>query len=212
MRLAISALLTGLVLTVSPVAASTIAVSSVDSLTTVVSTKKKTNVASPLSFSATDPLAVGSTSPFILGQLTQTSKSFRNKTTTLNLAINGVAGSAPFVLNLIYQFTKGAPSGCGLPGNQCAKAVVITTVLASPISVKSGGFLYTIAADGFVEMLGGKINPFILPAKKNLTKTFLLQGSVSVAQLPPSPVPLPAGGLLLAGALGGIGLIRRRRA
>ena len=212
MRLAVSAFLVGLALTLSPVKASTVSVSSIDTSMTVTSTKKKASakaLQSPLSFTATNPLTVGQTSPFVLGTLNVAK--FKKKSVDLNLAINGTAGGTPFVLNLIYRFTVGAVSGCNA-GKACKNAVSISTILANPVTVQSGNSFYTVAADGFVEVLGEATRSFILQPKNGAgTRTpLLLQGSFTVSQQPPSAVPVPAAGLMLLGALGAIGMIRRR--
>ena len=96
--------------------------------------------------------------------------------------------------------------------------VTIASLVGSPLTITQGNSIFTLMIDGFVQALGGPIvTSFLTP--ELMTKSLYLQASLSVTDLPPppppppppSPVPLPAGGLLLVGALGAIGALRRRK-
>ncbi|MFN0113514.1 MAG: hypothetical protein ACKVPY_02435 [Paracoccaceae bacterium] len=188
MRLSVLSFVVGLALAFGPARAAT-----VDALAAP--------AAQGLSFTQTAPLNVSSAGRLILGTLGVASGGIIGDVNTLNLSIAGVAGKTPFVLDLIYQFTKTA----GKP-----KFIAITSLLAQPLSVKSGKYVYTISVDGFVEALGASVMARFNPPKPGNSRSLLLQGNVTVAEA--APVPLPAAGLVLLGALGAIAMIRRRPA
>lgn len=212
MRGVVAALVVGFGLSLSSAGASTLDITAMDSsiaaknLTTGKAAKR-----SPVSFTAVSPLTVGATSPFALGTLFRT-KTGGNKAATLDLSLSGIAGSASFGLDLIYQIAKGETGGCNLSAPQCAGAMSITTIQGGSVSVRSGKFIYDIVVDGFVQALGGPVVSWLPAFRNGGSKGLILQGSVTVSQVPPSPVPVPAGGLLLAAALGAVGLMRRKRA
>jgi hypothetical protein len=143
----------------------------------------------------------------ILGSLTYT----RPKTgplsqTSASITVNGMAGGQAFSFTQMFNFAKSTT--CGL--RSCSRFIDIIPVLASPFTVQSGNSLFTLILDGFLEHPGSPIlTQFFL--RPGATRTLLLQATI-LEEAIPAPVPLPAGGLLLIGALGTLAVARKRRA
>jgi hypothetical protein len=220
MRLADWAMLVCLVCgSITPAHASTVDVLSIDSGTKVISTKKKHGAAalrSPISFSETVPYGADAGTPFALGALKLTKKTFGKKVTILNLSVKGEAQGNSFSMDLAYQFRRGAGPGCTKSARACSRMIRITPLASGPVSVVSGDQLVTIQADGFVSELGGSAATLFLPTKKRGKRSptsMLLQGSVVVSPIltDPAPVPVPATGLLLLGGMGAVGAMCRKR-
>lgn len=161
--------------------------------------------------------------PFVLGVFTHD-----NRPIPLGSGIDGAdldlsfdmtfanGGSASFSGAVTFAFlhdetpnsanpcADGGANGVGVNINGCADAVQITNATFTD-SVVIGKLRYTFKLLGFLD---DDLNEFeTLWTQEDGETPALLWGAVHVA-----PIPLPAAGFLLLGALGGLGLMARRKA
>lgn len=146
---------------------------------------------------------------FLLG--TMIFKKAKKNPNIFDMVVNAEIGGV--VHQLVQEFTVTRGGACKARKalmSGCAKWITVSTT-AVPLVFTSGNMMYTLVLDGFVEELGDTVLTSFRAAKN---RSLFLQGSLAVTQLPPddpAPVPLPAGGLLLLGALGSAAAVRSRR-
>lgn len=183
---------------------------------------RNTKLKSKYAYKNTGPVTQTSSGSFLIGQFTHTNGTIWASSTqlrgaNLNLSLSGAADGQAFSLNSVFNFlhdeTPNAATVCGAGGtNPCGDQVNISLLSGAPLVITQGSTIFTILIDGFVRSLGGTVvSSFMTP---ELAQTPLyLQASLSISSVPqpPSSVPLPAGGLLLIGAIGVLGALRRRK-
>lgn len=149
-------------------------------------------------------LAQDTSGSFLLGQISfKKSRNTQTLDVTVDLSVNGVVHS------LAQTFSFARTATCAIVGG-CNGFFDISTI-ASALTFTSGNTAYSFAIDGFVEHLGSTVMHRFL-VRGGAPRTLYLQASLTMSTVPPSPVPLPAGGLLLVGALGSMAVVRRRKA
>jgi hypothetical protein len=128
----------------------------------------------------------------------------RLSTVDLNVVIDTAIGS----FNPIYQLTHlETPNTepCALPSDTpCADTVTISITEVAIGQVTLGGYVYSLFIDGFLNS-EGEVVTALVTQEQGVNNAHLV-GRITVA-----PIPLPAAGLLLVGALGGLGLMSRRK-
>lgn len=108
----------------------------------------------------------------------------------------------------------GGRYGVGVNRNGCADRVIATRNEGSSDSFTYGGLLYRLDITGFLRN-GQLVSSFW--TTEGLANTAVLQAVLRTSPVDtpppdvPAPVPLPAAGWLLLGALGGLAAFRRRR-
>ena len=149
------------------------------------------------------PSAVTSTGAVLLGTLTYArvrgSGTFQD---SFEVTVNGTADGQAFSLTQLFNFAKA--TACGKPS--CTNFFAIIPSSATPLVITQGRTVFTIFVDGFVEAIGGPVMTQFRSLAGG-SRGLLLQGSVTIA-----PIPVPASGLLLFGALRGVAALRKRRA
>lgn len=183
---------------------------------------KKTTLQSSYEFNSTGPVTQSSPASFLIGQFVHTNGyiwavSTQVDQADLDVSVSGTADGQAFSLSSVFRFihdeTANEAKKCKRGGkNPCGDTVNISTISGAPLVITQGSTIFTILIDGFVQALGGPVITSFLTPELQQTPLYL-QASLQIGTAPPPPsaVPVPAAGLLLAGALGAVGLIRRRR-
>ncbi len=110
--------------------------------------------------------------------------------------------------NLAPTCADGGANGQGVNANGCADRVMATVNPTLTQEFTFGNQVYTLTLSGFLR--DGL--PFDeLWTMEEASNSALLLASFAVRDLPPAPVPLPAAGLLLGGAIAAMGLAAKRR-
>lgn len=169
----------------------------------------------------TGPHALGSS--FGLGKFTHNNFVIFGaalKSATLAVTITGrlvdgltsKAFSVTSIFDVIHDETlnyqKKCPYGDRPP---CGDLISFMTNAAKSETIEFNGSIFLFEASGF---LGGFLNGNSLFSDENRQNNAVMQGkltSIYTPPPPPSPVPLPAAFPLMAGALGVIALVSRRR-
>ncbi len=183
---------------------------------------KKTTLQSSYEFNSTGPVTQTSPASFLIGQFVHTNGyiwavSTQVDQADLDVSVSGTADGQAFSLSSVFRFihdeTANEAKKCKAGGkNPCGDLVKVSTVSGAPLVITQGSNIFTILIDGFVQTLGGPIITSFLTPELMQTPLYLQASlQISTVPTPPSEVPLPAAGLLLAGALGAVGLARRRR-
>lgn len=231
----------GVVGSIAPVAASTVSVDPVSGLwTNPIYSRGTAGVTgfgtstiqwgrpAPWSFQSKYSFAAGSTvtsttpGAFLIGAYSHTngtiySTSARIAGTDLDLTVSGAINGQAFSFDNMFRFTHNETLNSANPcaaggGTNCGDFVTIASLNTAPFTVTQGASVFTLLIDGFVSALNGPvITSFLNP--EGATKTLYLQARWQevITNVDPDPVPLPAAGLLLIGAVGAIGAVRRRR-
>jgi hypothetical protein len=130
--------------------------------------------------------------------------SLRVKTVDLNLVIDTAIGS----FNPIYQLTHLETPNvepCAFPSDTpCADTVTISITEVAVGKVTIGKYVYSFFIDGFLNS-DGEVVSSLVTQEQGVNNAHLV-GRITVEQ-----IPLPAAGWLLFGALGGLGLMSRRK-
>jgi hypothetical protein len=133
------------------------------------------------------------------------SSSLRVATVDLNLVIDTAIGS----FNPIYQLTHLETPNvepCAFPSDTpCADTVTISITEVAVGKVTVGKYVYSFFIDGFLNS-DGEVVSSLITQEQGVNNAHLV-GRITVEQ-----IPLPAAGWLLFGALGGLGLMSRRKA
>jgi hypothetical protein len=133
------------------------------------------------------------------------SSSLRVQTVDLNMLITTELGIFNPIVQLTHLETPNT-APCEFESVvPCADTVTIATisgVAAGQITYQ--GFVYTLMIDGFRNEEGELVTQLV--TQEGLPNIAQIVGSITVA-----PIPLPAAGWLLFGALGGLGLMSRRK-
>lgn len=133
------------------------------------------------------------------------SNSLRVQTVDLNMTISTALGIFNPIVQLTHLETPNT-APCEFESVvPCADTVTIATisgVAAGQITYK--GFVYSLMIDGFRNDAGELVTQLV--TQEGLPNIATIVGSITVA-----PIPLPAAGWLLFGALGGLGLMSRRK-
>jgi hypothetical protein len=136
------------------------------------------------------------------------SSSSRVATVDINLMIDTQIGSFNPIYTLTHLETPNVAGTCeyGEPGDApCPDTVTISTITAVAVGqVSYQGYLYSFFIDGFLNS-DGEIVTALVTQEQGINAAHLV-GRITVEQ-----IPLPAAGWLLFGALGGLGLMSRRR-
>jgi hypothetical protein len=132
--------------------------------------------------------------------------SLRVKTVDLNLTIDTEIGSFNPIYTLTHLETRNVEP-CAFPSDTpCADTVTISTITEVAIGkVTVGKYVYSLFIDGFLNS-DGEVVTQLVTQEQGVNAAHLV-GRITVA-----PIPLPAAGFLLLGALGGLGLMSRRKA
>jgi hypothetical protein len=153
------------------------------------------------------PTSVGASTSVLIGTLTyeriRGSGTFQKD---FDVTLEGTADGQAFSVTQAFDFAKSA--ACG--NANCPNLFSIIPMLATPLVITQGTTVFTLFVDGFVEAVGGHIMTDFRSVV-NSPRPLFLQASITIDTVP-VPVPVPAGGLLLAGALGSLAWMRRRKA
>lgn len=171
-------------------------------------------------FASTGPVTQTTAGSFLLGKYTHTNGTIWTSSTQLSrsdltVGVSGTANGQAFKLQSIYRVfhkeTQNAvgvcPSGTPRP---CGDLITLKLLSGAPLVITQGNTIFTILIDGFVRSLGGPIVTNLL-TPENQKRSLFLQASLQVSTIPPPPIPLPAAGFVMLGALGALAAIRRRR-
>lgn len=104
----------------------------------------------------------------------------------------------------------GGPNGVGVNAAGCADRVTATLNAGSSQIFSIGGVNYVLDVTGF-QYLGQTLSEFWTRESALNSAQLLAVFSTEVPQTPPSEIPLPAAGFLLAGALSALAVARRKR-
>lgn len=98
-------------------------------------------------------------------------------------------------------------------GNPCGDRVRFGDFEDYSLEVATASQVFTLTIEGWVDILGGSEITSLFTAEGQSSFAYIV-GRLEVRDVSPetSQVPLPAGGLLLLGGLGGLALVRRRKA
>jgi hypothetical protein len=133
------------------------------------------------------------------------SDSLRVSTVDINLVIDTEIGSFNPIYTLSHLETLNTEP-CAFPSDTpCADTVTISTITAVAVGqVSYAGYLYSFFIDGFLNS-DGEVVTELVTQELGINNAHLV-GRITVEQ-----IPLPAAGWLLFGALGGLGLMSRRK-
>jgi hypothetical protein len=120
-----------------------------------------------------------------------------------------VGGTTNFDLSATLAFSDSTGAGTSVTGTGSGSAKVQGGLLASP-SFSSGSLSWSTAPTNVTLSDGSVVQVSFQPVSAFSGSSVTAQATITGISTP-SPVPLPAGGLLLVSALGGFALVRRRR-
>lgn len=181
-----------------------------------------TTMQSGYNFKASGASSYTTTSSFLIGEYVHSNgiiwtASTQLASSRLNVSMSGTADGQAFSLSSLFgmihnETQNNAP--CPQGQQPCGDVVSIANLFGAPLTITTATSIFTLMIDGFVQQLGGPIvNSFYTP--EGQSRSLFLQASLTIQAVntppPPPTVPLPAGAALLAGALGGLALVRRRR-
>lgn len=169
-------------------------------------------------FDGGTPVTATTPTTFLIGSYTHenwTIYSSSDRLLQADLAVNvaGFAGGLAYSLLSAFTFTHDETlnnAACPAGTNPCGDLVTVTNTTSGSTVITVGNTIYTLIIDGFVQALGGPVVTSFLTAERQAT-TLYLQARLDITTIPPTPVPLPASGLVLGAALGGLYIVRRRR-
>lgn len=184
------------------------------------------NTQSSYNFKSSAPSTHTASGSFLIGEYVHTNgviwaNSVSILTSRLAVNLTGTADGQAFSLASLFGMTHNETlnsAACPTGQRPCGDLVTIATLSGAPLTITTATNVFTLMIDGFVSQLGGAIvTNFLTPEAQ--ARSLYLQASLTVQAIntppppppPPPAVPLPAGAVLLAGALGGLALIRRRR-
>lgn len=179
---------------------------------------KKKDHRSSYAFAGGAPITQTTAGSFLLGSYTHSNGTIATVSdsllsTVLNVNVAGTADGQAFSLMssflLNHNETVNA-SACPAGTNPCGDLVTIASLVGGSSVITVGQTIFTLIIDGFVSTLGGPIVTSFLTAE-NAQQTLYLQGSLQIATVPLPPVPLPAAGIAMIGALGALAMVRRKR-
>ena len=133
--------------------------------------------------------------------------SLRVATVDLNLVIDTAIGSFKPIYQLTHLETPNIAGTCefGEPGDApCPDTVTISITEVAVGKVTVGKYVYSFFIDGFLNS-DGEVVSSLVTQEQGVNNAHLV-GRITVEQ-----IPLPAAGWLLFGALGGLGLMSRRK-
>lgn len=178
----------------------------------------KVDKRSNYSFNGGVPVTASAPQTFLIGSYTHENWTVESLSTQLrqaDLSVNvaGMAGGIGYSLLSAFTFTHNESrnnAGCQVGTKPCGDLVTIAGLSGGSTAITVGSTIYTLVIDGFVNALGGSVVTSFMTAERQAT-TLYLQARLDMSTVPPTPVPLPASGLVLAAALGGIIALRRRK-
>lgn len=164
---------------------------------------------------------------FVLGQFEhRNGNNWRRSTdlTSVDLSVDvagtfaGQAFSFGRTVSLTHDETHNEAQACSEGGsNPCGDTVLFSPFDPFELAIESGDFLYTLSIAGFFDAPeDGDVVEDFFTAERERNYAYLV-GQITVETLTeqepeePAPVPLPAAGWLLAGAVGAAAALRRRR-
>ncbi len=170
------------------------------------------------SFNGGAPVTASAPQTFLIGSYTHANWTVESLSTQLRQAdlsvnVGGMAGGIGYSLLSAFTFTHNESRNnavCQAGTTPCGDLVTITALSGGSTAITVGSTIYTLVIDGFVNALGGSVVTSFMTAERQAT-TLYLQARLDMSTVPPTPVPLPASGLVLAAALSGIVALRRRR-
>lgn len=152
--------------------------------------------------------------PFDLGTFTHNNFTISGtflQSVDLDITVSGDIDGTAFSIVRTFAFTHtetpNVSSQCPSNPNPCPDIVDFNNDYSASEVVDVNGDLYTIILNGFNQN-GSTVTSFL--TEEGQTNSAVLSASWEVVPAP-APVPLPAAGVLLLGAMGGLGALRARR-
>ncbi len=156
--------------------------------------------------------ALNVSNPFDLGTFTHNNYPITGtflQSVDLDITVSGDIDGTAFSIVRTFTFThtetSNVSSQCPGDPNPCPDKVDFDNDYSATEVVDMNGDLYTIILSGF-QQGGVPVTSFL--TQEGQANSAILQASWEIV---PAPVPLPAAGVLLLGAVGGLGALRARR-
>lgn len=170
------------------------------------------------------PFSSAEDTAFALGTFTHLNYTINNNTSIKNATLKvtytfSIDGGASQTKSSTFLFdhwetpnadnpcADGGTNGSGINAGGCADRVIARTNAGASQTFEIGGVEYALDVTGFT--VGGTPMTQFWTQEGKTNDAVINARFVTLSSI--APIPLPAGGLLLLGALGGLGVMRRRR-